>query len=196
MTLPDSSRMTHSQSQPLPFKRLFTTLSAITAAALLSSAPVHASNFTYNYVEARVPMNPGGIGAAASLRLHPNAYAIFEAESDFDDVWQLKGGLGFNAPLSPFADITGQIKLLSVKNDNYDKSLGRSGSELNMGVSGWVLPKIQAGGTVGVINLDKDFTHVSLFARFHASNAFSFGAEWRIKDVEDHGVMLSARYPF
>ncbi|GAL03077.1 hypothetical protein JCM19237_5970 [Photobacterium aphoticum] len=47
-----------------------------------------------------------------------------------------------------------------------------------------------------VINLDKDFTHVSLFARFHASSAFSFGAEWRIKDVEDHGVMLSARYPF
>ncbi|GAL03075.1 hypothetical protein JCM19237_5968 [Photobacterium aphoticum] len=50
--------MTHSQLQPLPFKRLFTTLSAIAAAALLSSAPVHASNFTYNYVEARVPMNP------------------------------------------------------------------------------------------------------------------------------------------
>ncbi|MGF1686780.1 hypothetical protein L4C36_08790 [Photobacterium japonica] len=169
---------------------------SLLASSFLASSTVNASNFSYNYVEARVPMNPGGIGAAASLQLHPNAYAIVEVESNFDDVWQLKGGLGFNAPISPYADITGQIKLLSVKNEDYDKTLGRSGSELNIGLSGWVLPQIQAGGTVGVIDLNKDFTLVSMFARFHASNAFSFGAEWRIKDIDDHGVMLSARYPF
>lgn len=173
-----------------------TTTHAIILTALVFSSLAFANNFSYNYVEVRLPTNPGGVGAAANWQLHPNAHAIIEAESDFDSDWQVKTGIGFHAPLNYRSDISGELKVISVKNEKFDRSLGRLGTELNLGLSAWVLPQVETGAVFGVMHLDKDITKFNLYARFHASDTFSLGAEWRIKNIEDHSVMISARYPF
>ncbi|MGF1723539.1 hypothetical protein [Photobacterium nomapromontoriensis] len=165
-------------------------------ATVVFSSLTCANNFTYNYVEVRLPINPNGIGAAASLQLHPNAHAIFDAESNFNNDWQVKAGVGFHAPINIRSDITGDFKVVSVKNDKFDTTLGRLGTELNLGISMWLLPRVQTGTVLGVMHLDKDITKFNLYARFHATDTFSIGAEWRIKDIEDQSVMISARYPF
>ncbi|MGF1682452.1 hypothetical protein [Photobacterium minamisatsumaniensis] len=176
-----------------PFKQLKRTLFIATIGF---SSVVSANNFPYSYIEARVPISPGGLGAAGSLHIHPNAHAIVEFESNFDNDWRLKGGVGFHAPVNQFTDVTGQIKILSVKSEHENRSMGRLGSELNIGLSAWVLPRIETGAVLGVIHLDDDFTKFNVYARFHAGEAFSLGAEWRIKDIEDQSLLISARYPF
>ncbi|PSW20154.1 hypothetical protein C9I98_08840 [Photobacterium sanctipauli] len=169
---------------------------ALLVAALGFSSLASANNFPYSYFEARVPISPGGLGAAASMQFHPNAHAIVEFESNFDDDWRLKGGVGFHAPINQFTDVHGQAKILSYKNEEESRSMGRLGSELNIGVSAWVLPQLETGAVVGVMHLDDDHTKFNVYARFHAGSAFSLGAEWRIKDIEDQSMMISARYPF
>lgn len=172
----------------------------LSCVALLSvaglSPAVNAANFPYNYFEVRVPLSPGGIGAALSQQIHQNAHVIVEAESHFEDDWVIGGGFGFNAPANQFTDITGQVKILSIKNEDNDKALGRVSSELNLGLSAWILPNLETGGKVGVISAHDDLSLMSLHARFHTSDAFSMGAEWRITGIENHILAFSVRYPF
>lgn len=170
--------------------------SALLIATCGVSTAVSAANFPYNYLEVRVPLSPGGIGLAGSQLIHQNAHIMFEAESHFEDDWVVGGGVGFNAPVNQFTDITGQVKILSIRNEDNNQSLGRVATELNFGLSAWILPQLETGGHVGVIAAEEDLTKFSLYARFHTSDAFSMGAEWRIKGIEDHVLAFSVRYPF
>lgn len=170
------------------------------SAALLAvcgvSNTVSAASFPYDYLEVRVPLSPIGLGIAGSKLIHPNAHIIVEAESHFEDDWIIGGGVGFNAPINQFTDINGQIKLLSVKNEDYDRTFGRYASEINVGISAWVLPRIETGGHVGVIAADEDISKFNVYARFHPTDTFSMGAEWRVTGLDKHVLAFSVRYPF
>ncbi|MGF1731607.1 hypothetical protein [Photobacterium kasasachensis] len=168
----------------------------ILAASGLSSAANAAANFPYNYFEVRVPLSPGGLGIAGSQEIHPNAHMIAEAESHFENDWIIGAGLGFHAAVNQFTDLNGQVKLLSFKNEENDKSMGSLASELNFGLSAWIMPQLETGGKVGVIAAEEDITIFSLYARLHTGDAFSMGAEWRIKGVNDQTLAFSVRYPF
>jgi len=170
--------------------------SAVLLAAAGLSSSVSAANFPYNYLEVRVPLSPGGLGVAGSQLIHQNAHVIVEAESHFDDDWVIGGGVGFNAPVNQFTDLTGQVKLLSIKNEEYNQSLGRIAAELKFGLSAWILPRIETGAHIGVIAADEDITTFNVYGRFHASEAFSMGAEWRVAGIDDHVLAFSVRYPF
>ncbi|WP_299013155.1 hypothetical protein [uncultured Photobacterium sp.] len=179
-----------------PTKRLRSI--ALLAACGLSYT-VSAANFPYDYLEVRVPLSPGGLGAAVSQQFHENAHVMVEAESTFEDDWHIGGGVGFNAPVNQFTDITGQLKILSIKNrdnDDFDKSFGRLATELNFGLHAWILPQLETGASVGVISADDDYNILSVSARLHTSDAFSMGAEWRVSGIEDHAIAVSVRYPF
>lgn len=143
-----------------------------------------------------MPLSPGGLGLAGSQLIHENAHAIVEAESHFEDDWVIGGGVGFNAPVNQFTDVTGQIKILSIKNEDNDKALGRISSELNFGLSAWILPQLETGGSIGVISAHKDLTKLHVYARLHTSDAFSMGAEWRITGIDEQKLAFSVRYPF
>lgn len=180
-------------------KALFPTkllCSAVFLAASSLSTAVSAANFPYDYFEVRVPLSPGGLGIAGNQQIHPNAHIMAEAESHFEDDWIIGAGVGFNSSVNQFTDITGQIKLLSFKNEENNSSMGRIASELNFGLSAWILPQLETGGQVGVISAKEDITKFSLYARLHTGDAFSMGAEWRIKGINDQTLAFSVRYPF
>ncbi|ELR65823.1 hypothetical protein C942_00910 [Photobacterium marinum] len=175
--------------------------SIVLLAACGLSSTVSAANFPYNYLEVRVPLSPGGLGGAYSQQFHENAHMIFEAESTFEDDWHLGGGVGFNAPVNQFTDLTGQLKLLSIKNKEsdtgeFDKKLGRFATELNFTLHAWILPQLETGATLGVITAEEDYNLFSVFARLHTSDAFSMGAEFKVSGIEDNQFVVSVRYPF
>lgn len=62
------------------------------------------SNFSYDYVEARIGASPMTFGAAMSRSVHPNAHVIGRIDSEFESDYDVAAGFGFHAPT-----ITGQI---------------------------------------------------------------------------------------
>ncbi|WP_260258590.1 porin family protein [Vibrio intestinalis] len=158
------------------------------------NSPSVMSNFSYDYVEARIGASPGTFGAGMSKSIHPNAHAIGRIDSEFSGDFDAAAGVGFHAPINNWADLTGEI-LFRIADDGTNGT--DSGMELNVGVRQWLGPQLEVGGKAGYVSLDDNEDWVgAAYARFHASELFSLGAEARLNDFYDDQIMFTTRFKF
>ena len=134
----------------------------LTTALLIASSPSFAevdpdspavmSNFSYDYLEARIGASPVTFGAEMSRSIHPNAHAILRADSEFEGDYDTAAGFGFHAPINNWADFTGEMLLRLVDTGNEARHSYKRGSstgmELNIGIRQWIGPQLEVGEKV------------------------------------------------
>ncbi|MCY9804820.1 hypothetical protein OTK51_15430 [Vibrio scophthalmi] len=158
------------------------------------NSPTVMSNFSYDYVEARIGASPGTFGAGISKSIHPNAHAVARLDSEFSGDYDLSTGVGFHAPINNWADLTGEIlfRMVDTKAISTD-----TGMELNLGVRQWLGPQLEVGGKLGYVSIDENEDWMgAAYARFHATELFSLGAEARINEFYGDQVMFTTRFRF
>ncbi len=174
---------------------LATSLMLISAASTAAENTIIASNFSYDYIEARIGASPTTYGVGFSSSIHPNAHAVATIDSKIDGDYDLAAGFGFHAPVNNWADITGEMLFRFVDNNHQYKH--NAGMEVNIGVRQWLGPQIEVGGKIGYLSIkDHDDTIFNFYGRFHATELFSIGAEGRLNTVYGDQLMLTARFNF
>lgn len=156
------------------------------------NSPAIMSNFSYDYAEARIGIDPVTFGAAYSTSIHPNAHAIVRIDSEFEADYNLAAGLGFHAPINNWADLTGEMLLRGVDTKHTSSDLGM---EVNLGVRQWLGPQLEVGGKIGYVDInDDDDVFGSVFARFHSTELFSIGIEGKINDFYGDQLVFTTRF--
>jgi hypothetical protein len=122
-------------------------ISAPSLAAVDPNSPSVMSNFSYDYVEARIGISPATYGAGLSTSVHPNAHVIASIDSKLEGDYDIGAGLGFHAPINNWADFVGEMKLRFLEYDDSNDS--DTGLELNLGVRQWLGPQLEVGGKAG-----------------------------------------------
>ena len=165
------------------------------------NSPSVMSNFSYDYLEARIGASPVTFGAAASKSIHPNAHVIGRVDSEFEGDYDAAAGFGFHAPINNWADFTGEMLLRLVDTgdqarNGYSRGTN-TGMELNLGIRQWLGPQLEVGGKGGYVSIDDDDKWIgSAYARFHSTELFSLGAEARINDFYGDQLMFTTRFKF
>ncbi|WP_070965156.1 hypothetical protein [Vibrio sonorensis] len=168
-------------------------LSGQTLAETDPNSPSVMSNFSYDYVEARIGASPVTFGAAFSKSIHPNAHLIGRADSEFEGDYDTGIGFGFHAPINNWADLTGEM-LFRLVDDGAAKGTD-TGMELNLGVRQWLGPQLEVGGKGGYVSInDDDEWTASIYGRFHSTELFSIGAEARFNDFYGDQLMFTTRF--
>jgi hypothetical protein len=159
------------------------------------NSPAVMSNFSYDYLEARIGASPVTFGAAFSKSVHSNAHVIGRLDSEFEGDYDAAAGFGFHAPINNWADLTGEM-LLRLVDDGGAKGTD-TGMELNLGVRQWLGPQLEVGGKAGYVSIDDSDDWIgSAYARFHSTELFSLGAEARINDFYGDQIMFTTRFKF
>ncbi|MDC0609643.1 hypothetical protein OAP63_02825 [Vibrio sp.] len=173
---------------------LLLAVSGLTQAAVDPNSSSVMSNFSYDYVEARIGASPNTYGAGMSMSIHPNAHVIGRVDSKLEGDMDASGGVGFHAPINNWADFTGEALLKYIDPEHGSSD---TGMELNLGVRQWLGPQLEVGGKVGYLTIDDNDDWLgAAFVRFHSTELFSVGAEARFNDVYDDQLMFSARFKF
>ncbi|MCG7489045.1 hypothetical protein MHN79_06060 [Vibrio sp. Of14-4] len=171
--------------------------SAQTLAETDPNSPAVMSNFSYDYIEARIGASPVTFGTAVSKSVHPNAHFIGRIDSEFEGDYDAAAGFGFHAPINNWADFTGEMLFRVVDFDGKEGKGSDTGMELNVGVRQWLGPQLEVGGKAGYVNIDNDDDWIgSAYARFHATELFSIGGEVRINDFYGDQLMFTTRFKF
>lgn len=159
------------------------------------NSPAVMSNFSYDYLEARIGASPVTFGAAMSKSIHPNAHVIGRIDSEFEGDYDAAAGFGFHAPINNWADFTGEM-LFRLVDDGAAKGTD-TGMELNLGVRQWLGPQLEVGGKGGYVSIDNEDDWIgSAYARFHSTELFSIGGEIRINDFYGDQLMFTTRFKF
>ncbi|ALM71142.1 TPA: hypothetical protein RQK43_002035 [Vibrio vulnificus] len=159
------------------------------------NSPATMSNFSYDYIEARIGASPMTFGAAYSKSVHPNAHIIARIDSEFESDFDAAAGFGFHSPINNWADLTGAMLMRVV--EPAKASSADIGMELNLGIRQWLGPQLEVGGKVGYVSIDNDDDWIgSVYARFHSTELFSLGVEARINDFYDDQLMFTTRFKF
>ncbi len=157
-----------------------------------SNSPAVMSNFNYDYAEARIGVDPVTFGGAYSMSVHPNAHAVIRADSEFEGDFNISAGFGFHAPLNNWADLNGEMLLRAVDTKNTSSELGM---EINLGVRQWLGPQLEIGGKIGYVDIDDDDDVIgAVSARFHSTELFSIGLEFKINDFYGDQFMFTTRF--
>ncbi|WP_413110332.1 hypothetical protein [Thaumasiovibrio sp. DFM-14] len=171
-------------------------LLATSSVATLAHAQTAMSNFSYDYMEARIGISPVTYGAAISKSIHPNAHFIANIDSEFDRDLDLGVGVGFHAPVNNWADVHGELKARMHK-DRSTSSSGDWGMEINLGVRQWLGPQLEVGGQIGHATIGgEDDTFGMVHSRFHATELFSLGVEGRFNYAYGDQILITTRFLF
>ncbi|MDB1123955.1 hypothetical protein [Vibrio algarum] len=161
-------------------------------AATDPNSPAVMSNFNYDYVEARIGIDPVTFGAAYSTSIHPNAHAVVRVDSEFESDYNFAAGFGFHAPVNNWADLTGEMLVRAVDTKKTSSDLGM---EINLGLRQWIGPQLELGGKIGYLDINDDNDIIgSVYARFHSTELFSIGVEGKINDFYGDQLMLTTRF--
>ncbi len=173
---------------------------AIAIATLATSGMVSAnldrsttmSNFNYDHFDARIGIAPITFGGGLSKSIHPNAHFLATIDSELDEDYNARVGVGFHAPINNWADLTGAmvLRVAALSDESTD-----TGMEINVGIRQWLGPQLEVGGDVGFLTLfDKEDLIGNVYARFHATDLFSIGLEGKINDIYGNQFMLTTRF--
>ncbi|WP_100751881.1 hypothetical protein [Vibrio salilacus] len=165
------------------------------------NSPAVMSNFSYDYLEARIGASPVTFGTAISKSIHPNAHILGRLDSEFEGDYDASAGFGFHAPINNWADFTGEMLLRLIDTGNERRSgYGQgtnTGMELNLGIRQWLGPQLEVGGKGGYVSIDDDDKWIgSAYVRFHSTELFSIGGEARINDFYGDQLMFTTRFKF
>lgn len=159
------------------------------------NSPAVMSNFSYDYLEARIGASPVTFGAAMSKSIHPNAHIIGRIDSEFEGDYDAAAGFGFHAPINNWADFTGEM-LMRLNDDGAARGT-ETGMELNLGIRQWLGPQLEVGGKGGYVSIDDNDDWIgSAYVRFHSTELFSIGGEARINDFYGDQLMFTTRFKF
>ncbi|WP_159652919.1 hypothetical protein [Vibrio atypicus] len=151
----------------------------------------NANNFNYTYGELRTSISPESTGVEVSTFLTENSHLIARIDSQFDGDYDLAGGIGFNGPVSQFADIYGQLLLHYVDFPDDSSRDNRTQTEMNIGVRMWLTDQIEATTRLGRNN-DASVFHAGI--RFHSTEQLSLSAETRNNGLYGPQVTMSVRF--
>lgn len=186
----------------LIFTGLLLASSTVFAADDTTSSTTNAatmSNFNYDYVDARIGISPLTFGVGVSKSIHPNAHAILALDTEFESDYDLSGGLGFHAPMTNWADLTGEM-LFKLVDDDSGKYDNDPGVEINMGARQWLGPQFEIAGKVGYYKINNDRDTDDLYGvisgRFHATELFSIGIEGKLNYIYGDQLMITTRFNY
>jgi len=157
------------------------------------SASAQANNFNYNFFEVRTAIGPEMTGAEFSTFFTENSHFILRADTQFDKDYDLAGGIGFNGPISQFADVYGQLLIHQVKYTEEAGGESDTQAEINVGVRLWLTDQIEATGRLGR-NDDASVFHAGV--RFHSTQQLSLSAETRNNGLYGPQVTMSVRFQY
>ncbi|MGL6025942.1 hypothetical protein [Vibrio chanodichtyis] len=161
--------------------------------ALVLATPTWANNFNYNFVEFRTAMSPQSGGAEFSTYFTNNSHFIARIDSQFESDWDIAGGIGFNGPVSPFADVYGQLLVHHIRTP---KELGGNNDtqmELNVGTRVWLTNQVEGHARIGRLD---DHSVVIAGVRFHSTDQLALSAEVRNAGVWGPQIGMGVRFQF
>tara|TARA_Y100001956_G_scaffold55839_1_gene54825 strand:- start:2049 stop:2516 length:468 start_codon:yes stop_codon:yes gene_type:complete len=150
-----------------------------------------ANNFNYTYGELRTSIGPESTGVEVSTFLTENSHLVARIDSQFDGDYDVAGGIGFNGPVSQFADIYGQLLLHYVDFPDDSSRDNRTQTEMNIGTRIWLTDQIEATARVGR-NKDASVFHAGV--RFHSTEQLSLSAETRNNGLYGPQITMSVRF--
>ena len=168
-----------------------TLISALLCSGFASA--VNANNFNYNFIEVRTAINPELFGAELSTYFTDNSHFVLRADTLFDKDYDFAGGIGFNGPISQFADIYGQLLLHQTKYTREYQERRETTGELNIGIRLWLADQIEATGRLGR-NDDSSVFYAGV--RFHSTDQLSIAAETRNNGLYGPQVTMSVRFHY
>ncbi|WP_333912450.1 hypothetical protein [Vibrio coralliirubri] len=161
--------------------------------AALCSFSSSANNFNYNTFELRMGTSPSTFGGEVTTMFTQNSHFVARIDSEFESDWDAAVGMGFNGPISQFADVTGQMLLHNIErnDDNHIKT------EINLGLRAWLMANVEVNARLGQL-IDNDDTRsiVGIGARFHSTDQLSVGLDMRNNGTYGHQILMSARFGF
>lgn len=162
----------------------------LTSALALAATSAQANNFSYNYFEVRVGANPSTLGGEFTTLFTENSHLIIRADSQFEGDYDVAGGIGFNGPVTQFADVYGQMLLHQTK-----YVAGDSDTQIEMNIGGrlWLTEQVEATMRLGRLD-DSSVFHAGL--RFHSTQQMSLSAETRNNGLYGPQLTMSVRFQY
>ncbi|MBY7997975.1 hypothetical protein KW438_21435 [Vibrio fluvialis] len=170
-----------------------TCLAGLVAIASVLPATASANNFNYNFLEVRTALSPESFGGEFSTFFTENSHFVGRADSRFEGDWDLAGGIGFNGPISQFADIYGQMLVHSVRSSKEEGKDTDTLMELNIGTRIWLTSQVE-----GHVRLGRNQDH-SIFiggVRFHSTQQLSLNVELRNAGVWGPQISMGVRFQY
>lgn len=170
---------------------------ALLASTLIVSGAVSANNFPYNAFDVNIGASPTSFGLAFSTQFTENSHFIVKGDSQFEGDWVLSGGIGFNGPLTQFADVYGRMMLNNVKEGRENLADEDFLPEFAIGARAWILQNVEAYGDIGQL-IDGDNTHTSynVGARFHSTQQLVLGAGLRNNGLYGGQFLMNVRFQY
>ncbi|MCG3723153.1 hypothetical protein EXA23_02340 [Vibrio cincinnatiensis] len=161
--------------------------------ATLLPTTASANNFNYNFFEVRTALSPESMGAEFNTYFTENSHLIARIDSRFEGDWDAAGGIGFNGPVNPFADIYGQMLIHSVRGSDDEGNKNDVMMELNIGTRVWLTNQIE-----GHLRVGRNEDH-SIFIgglRFHSTQQMTISAEARNAGLWGPQISMGVRFQF
>ncbi|UXA00223.1 hypothetical protein [Vibrio splendidus] len=161
--------------------------------AALCSFSASANNFNYNTFELRMGTSPSTFGGEVTTLFTQNAHLIGRFDSGFENDWDAAAGVGFNGPISQFADMYGQMLLHNIERNDENNIK----TEVNIGIKAWIIANVEVNARFGqLIDNDGSNSIVGFGARFHSTDQLSVGIDMRNNGTYGHQILMSARFGF
>ncbi|QMV16482.1 hypothetical protein [Vibrio spartinae] len=162
-------------------------------AFIFAPLAAHAANFNYNYLEVRVGGGPESIGSEFSMSIVDNFHVLAHADTQMDNDWDLAGGIGFNGPVTQFADMFGAILLHQIKRPEDEGGKSDTLGEINIGARLWLGEKLEVYGKLGKLD---EHSVVSFGARFHSTDQLSLNMGFDNNGLWGPRAILGVRYEY
>ncbi len=155
------------------------------------------SNFSYDFVEAKVGISPVLYGIGISRSIHPNAHIRAEIESEFESDFDSTIAAAFHSPINDWADAYGEIGMKATQQPGIFNGETKLGIEVTLGIRQWLAPQIEIAGEIGHYSINKkDDFFGSIFARYHATELFAIGLQGRFNEFYGDQVVLNTRFKY
>ncbi len=157
------------------------------------SGIAHANNFNYNFMEFRTAIDPQLTGIEASTLLTQNTHLVARVDSQFEGDIAAAGGIGFNGPVSQFADVYGQLLFHYVQFPEEYRRDDVTQAEMNIGFRLWLSDQIEATTRIGR-NDEASVFHAGV--RFHSTDQLTLSAETRNNGFYGPQLTMSVRFQY
>ncbi len=167
----------------------------LSAVLCLMTSLAQAASFSYNNFDVRLGAGPTTYGIAGSYQLLDNVYALGRFDSKFEGDWDLAGGVGFNGPVNPLIDVTGQFLIHNIKEKAGDYFGDDFMPELNIGARAWLFENIEIHGKMGEL-IDSNDSHFlwEIGGRFYSTDQLVLGASAFNNGMYGNQLLMEVRF--